>query len=1122
MPTRSRENDRPDAAGGLLAHFAAQAWEQPPLFPGLDVDKHRAHPTDHHVDHHDDDDDDDSGIEVWDKEWSHHDRDECSRCHNAQGDDHGPQDCPYGGCDPGEHCPWECPYETGHTDWDKVHPHLGPAMHRGMSLHIPGLDHHAPPHEIAQHILGDFHHNVGTHWTDHHDQARHYAHVMARDGDNLHVVLHAKRPERDDIETDPHELLRGDAIGYGNHSDREIPIQENAHVHLTGISWKRPGTPEWHRHDFEQPMQHRAARSSPYDQLGYTDWDHHYPRLPGTIHRGMSVAVPGPSPSDHRDLARHIIAHLPGGTGTHWSTSEDQARRFAKRSYDPSIDTGQHLVVLHAATPERRHIETDPDQLDQQAVKGYDLAETEVPLRHGAPVRLTGVSWHDPRHGWDRHDFDEPIRHIAGAMKNLHMDTWLPHDRFFGPGKPGLDPRLFDGDHLKAAWRTQFLDLAARAFKRWPDWARWSRVYLAGSQASHWYGNNDLDLLIGVDYDKFRDGRARDERAGMSDAAIDEILNAAAHELCDPARYFDIDGKRRGPFDSTLYVNHDAYDIRDIKPYAAYDVSLDRWAVEPVEVPDDFGPDKLPSADFLYARSLADQVKALKKLPAEQAQGLGSALYDQLHGQRHEAFTGTGQGLYDPRNIAWKYLDQHPEHPMEQLVNWKRAAGQPMTITSAFERPTLPNPTADHESNSRAGHDDWFHATRYAFDHPEVNDAVEEDNTGRHWNTIMGTHWTGRHDVADAIGSDNLTNHEDYDDEGGDEDRHQDGHGSPRVFHARLHLKNPKRYNSEFDMDREVYGHEYDHGNQPSHHDEYHLDEWDGHPHLGHEDDLREGVREGHGDRRFADWIGAHPDRYNIGMRFKNRLREQGHDGIVYGNEFERARYSGQGHPSAIAFHPSQVEVTQTHRIGHPCLGGEELANFRHPRPGQPALPGMGPGLEHLAGKDGTSDADFAKTSMMIALVPPRTLADGLAGQVEDGEPATEMHVTLAYLPHVEPHDTGRIAGVVSEWASRHRPPVCRVQGVGTFVNIGNHPMWAAVDIPGSSRLHSTLVDALKAAGFVPAEDHGFTPHLTLKYQKHHVRFLPKIEPESFTCHTAWVCRGADWRPVPFGGATAK
>lgn len=830
--------------------------------------------------------------------WALQESQSCPTC----GEHHRPEqtaECPYGGCYDGEHCPDECPYETGHTNWDHVYPHLGDTIHRGVSVHVPGHDPDAPHHEAAQHILDHLggEDGLGTHWSTSETQGRHYAHVSHLPGrHNLHVVLHAAKPDRSDIEEDPHELLKGDVIGFDQHPDAEIPLQRNARVHVTGVSWQAPGQRDWTRHDFEAaPVQHKAsgtadyfgptepghctickkplAKTCPYGggcapgehcsthcpyEGSWSDWDRYYPRLPDTIHRGFALDIPAPAATAFRhETAQHILNHLDQGTGMHRTAKADEARSAAARHHIPG-HTNLH-VILHAAKPAREHLETDPDRLIHHAVFGYETSdEAEVPMRSGAPLHITGVTWKPPgARDWAHHDFDQPIQRQA-LRQEAGGKPWLPHDRYFGPGHPDLDPRLFDGIHLKPHWRRALLGLVNRAFAEYTyrvpgGWQRWARAYLAGSQASHWYGNDDLDVLVGIEYDQFR--RAQPRYRSMSDREIDEMLNARAHEVCDPARWFTIDGKHLGPFDSTVYVNPDSYDIRKIKPYAAYDLRSDRWAVRPMKVPDDFGPDKLPSADFLYARSLASQVRALRKLPTGQAQALGAALYDQLHGQRHDAFSGHGGGLYDVRNVAWKYLALHPEKPMEQLVAWKRAEQ-------------------------------------------------------------------------------------------------------------------------------------------------------------------------------------AEPAPHTAGM--------------------------------------------------------------------------SGPG----------SDASFNDDSAMIALVPPRDVAERLVLPDGKGEPADQMHITLAYIPHVPRGDLGRLTGTVAEWASRQQPIVARVQGAGTFVNPGKHVLWGAVDIPGSSHLHSSLVDALRAAKFQPSTDHGFTAHLTLSYEKYHVRFLPKIDPVSFTCHSVYVCQGDNWRPVPVGGST--
>jgi 2'-5' RNA ligase len=936
--------------------------------------------------------------------------------------------------------------------------------------------------------------------------------------------------------------------GLGGGADNTISLtdsREHAHNMLAGLR-------EYHdvltgKTPLSQLEEHartgHGAQRGPYldyqhSMTGYPEPDRH------SMMRGMRH-IPDlmtDAEASQRGLHPHPTNHHRariGDMGGGW----ERPATPEELSYDRSEIFKAHVNARRFAGGPRPilFMSNDPHALAQK--RPEDFAVLRVSSRPGAQgYRIKGE--HEWRTGTGDalhvHGTDAPpdggyhptpgFPHTAGGK------PWLPHDRFFGPGHHDLDPRLFDSTHLKGPWRRALLGLVNRAFADYTyrdpaSWQRWARAYLAGSQASHWYGNNDLDVLVGIDYAAFR--RAQPRYRAMSDREIDEMLNARAHEVCDPARWFTIGGEHLGPWDSTVYVNADSYDIRRIKPYAAYDLSEDRWAVEPVKIADDFGPDKLPGADFLYARSLASQVRALKKLPSGQAQALGAALYDKLHGERHDAFSGQGGGLFDVRNVAWKYLALHPEKPMEKLVAWKRGEQQqqPLSISAMVKIAALPNPEADHESNEGAQRDEWFHGTHHDFDKPQVDEDAERRAQAKDWNTSLGTHWTSRHDVADRIaqGLPGETEFMSREDRG----RRQQ---SARTLHARLRIANPKRYASEYHMDREVYGHEYEQGNHPSRHNPKHLQDYAGDPHLGHEQDLRhfsdweqphhhedwydeEDEFGGDARGRFSWWLSRHPDRYNIAQRFKQRLIDAGHDGIVYGNEYEGRGTDAEGHSSAITFHPHQAEVAQAHPAGWDCLDDEEAEEYRHDHPGHPRVAAYDAILTHTAGMKGPgSDADFNDDSAMIAIVPPRDLAERLV--VDNGEPVEQMHVTLAYIPHVPAGQLGRLTGTVAEWASRQRPITARVQGAGTFVST-THVLWAAVDMPGSSHLHASLVDALRAAGFPPSADHGFTPHLTLQYSKYHVRFLPKITPESFTAHSVYVCQGDNWRPVPFSGATA-
>jgi GNAT superfamily N-acetyltransferase len=257
-----------------------------------------------------------------------------------------------------------------------------------------------------------------------------------------------------------------------------------------------------------------------------------------------------------------------------------------------------------------------------------------------------------------------------------HHHEWLPRDHFFAPGEKGLDPRLFDEQRRMHPIVRQHLLSLLNSFwtpKYGDSWQSWARVYLTGSEASHWYGNNDLDILIGVDHEALN--YHVDHFTGEPDDAVDAKLTDELREgLNDDARMLPgPDGKETGPWESTWYVNPGSYDIKALKPYAAYDITRDEWAVEPVEVPDDFGPEKLPESTWDVFDALQKLIKAIAELPDEVREREGAALYDYLHADRHSAFGPEGSGLYDPANATWKALDKAPGKPLQQLIDWKHA-----------------------------------------------------------------------------------------------------------------------------------------------------------------------------------------------------------------------------------------------------------------------------------------------------------------------------------------------------------------------------------------------------------------------------------------------------------------
>lgn len=175
---------------------------------------------------------------------------------------------------------------------------------------------------------------------------------------------------------------------------------------------------------------------------------------------------------------------------------------------------------------------------------------------------------------------------------------------------------------------------------------------------------------------------------------------------------------------------------------------------------------------------------------------------------------------------------------------------------------------------------------------------------------------------------------------------------------------------------------------------------------------------------------------------------------------------------------------------------------------------------------DSKSDGDGITEGIMIAIVPPEDLAARL--QVEGGEDPAQIHLTLAYLGQTGEYSAqqlGDLQEVVAAWAEAHEPLSATVQGSGTFVKAqedGQHVLWASVDAPGLERLHVSLVDYLLERGYHPSMNHVFVPHMTLSYERHHVRFLPKVERETWMVGEVWVCIAGRWESVDLGAGVSK
>lgn len=421
------------------------------------------------------------------------------------------------------------------------------------------------------------------------------------------------------------------------------------------------------------------------------DGDHHI-----ELHRGLNLGLASAGDIEHlhRDPAGYLAKHHfnSQNAGIHWSANPYIAHNFALAHEEDEDDETPytHGVVLHARVAPHHVVPHGTDEwqryADEHEIYGPNHSEDEHTIRSGAPLHITGVTA-TSRHmygGEDRETTAPWGHHVTASVDTSvpdnaepyeHEHPWLPRDHFFAPGKKDLDPRLFDGDRMHPAVRQHLLSLLNSfwAPKYGDSWQSWARVYLAGSEASHFYGNNDLDILIGIDYDTAR--AQVHVLSGLDDLAIDTKLTDELREgfNSDDRMLPGPDGKETGPWENTAYVNPDSWDLTKLKPYAAYDITRDEWAVRPVEVPDDFGPEKLPESTWDVFDALQTLIKAVAELPEGVQEREGAALYDYLHADRHAAFGPDGTGLYDPANATWKALDKAPGAPLQQLIDWKHA-----------------------------------------------------------------------------------------------------------------------------------------------------------------------------------------------------------------------------------------------------------------------------------------------------------------------------------------------------------------------------------------------------------------------------------------------------------------
>lgn len=279
---------------------------------------------------------------------------------------------------------------------------------------------------------------------------------------------------------------------------------------------------------------------------------------------------------------------------------------------------------------------------------------------------------------------------------------------FVAPEK-NLDPNLFGyGEKMKLGVRTwlqstlhQFLEHAGYIGVR-----SWCRIWIAGSGVSYQWSAardpGDLDVLIGVDYQQFRQMNMR--FTGLSDREIGDDMNEEMQaDLWKRTADQSLGG---GTYEVTWYVNPGATDIRAINPYAAYDVDRAEWTVRPIDLPEAGPGEWFPKeygeaahADQLRAIEIVSNYnRALDHLHAAQNTGQmvnaasqlasatqqGEELFNEIHQGRHLAFDEQGEGYRDYANYRWQRGKQLGTIPALRAIHDEAKAAREDTDVALY------------------------------------------------------------------------------------------------------------------------------------------------------------------------------------------------------------------------------------------------------------------------------------------------------------------------------------------------------------------------------------------------------------------------------------------------------
>lgn len=142
------------------------------------------------------------------------------------------------------------------------------------------------------------------------------------------------------------------------------------------------------------------------------------------------------------------------------------------------------------------------------------------------------------------------------------------------------------------------------------------------------------------------------------------------------------------------------------------------------------------------------------------------------------------------------------------------------------------------------------------------------------------------------------------------------------------------------------------------------------------------------------------------------------------------------------------------------------------------------------AGMRATQKEAPAHTGVMVALYPDAAAAKQIAAQKGVTEPVDQLHLTLAFMGDSSETalatNKAKVIAAIKQWAAQKGQPLKgTINGLGRFFHSEDddtNAVFVSPDVPGLPELRQSLCDWIEQSGFDYAQNHGFTPHITVAY----------------------------------------